>query len=108
MKEFRILVDEEDESVTILRPDGSKCDLKGVVLFGADAELGASVALCFGCSADAAWGSAFQYRNPELKNYWVQLTAHIIKQIDPKLLRNEVTPDEILNRWEKEEKITYN
>ena len=109
MKEIHILVDEESGIITVFDGD-KKITLKGVIVFGADAELGASIALAYGCSADCAWGAAVQYQNRELRTFWSQLSAHIVKQIDPRLLLQTITPEEIETKWAENDnkKTTFN
>ena len=109
MKELRILVDEEKHTVTILRDDGAKIEVKGIALFAGDAEgTQASFAFCFGSAADAAWATAFHYKNVLLRKYFALLSAFIVKQTCPEAMMETVDPEDVLARWEKTGKVTYN
>jgi hypothetical protein len=106
-KKITIDVFEDDHRIEIKNEDGDVIQVEGFVLFAGDATLGVSVGIGHGCAADAAWGTAFHYANPNLKKYFAQLSAHIAKQVDPTLFNQELNAEEIEEMWEDEEGASY-
>lgn len=95
----------DDQTIEVVNEEGQKIQLKGLVLFGGDAVLGGSVAIAYGCAADAAWGTAVHADNPQLGRFFAHLLARLDKSYATRQ-NYEVNIDEIEEMWQDDEEVT--
>lgn len=101
---YTITVNEKENKISVTNSKGETVELEGFVLFGGDAELGVTLAIGHGASADAAWSTGLHFNNPGFKNYFIQIAAHIVQSINPTTFHQEADPEEVLERWERDKR----
>ncbi|HEU5361319.1 MAG TPA: hypothetical protein VFU42_09225 [Candidatus Deferrimicrobiaceae bacterium] len=105
-----IEVDPDAEEITVKDDAGNERPVKSIVVFGGDAERGILYLFGWGASADAAWAykegflHAHECENSNLKNFYRQCACHIAQSICPRAFRQEIGAEELLAKWESEDR----
>lgn len=111
-RKFHITVeiDPEGREITIRDGDGNEKTVKSVILLGGDAEAGAFYLFGWGSAADAAWAykqgylHAHRSGDPSYRSFYKQCACHLAQCLCPDAFRREADPEEVLDRWEGEDR----
>jgi hypothetical protein len=103
MKEFRILIDEDTQRITVTDSEGVSRDFDGIALFAGDAFGGRSLIVVQGASADAAFAFVHGYDKPALMAFYKSCALQFMKVLSPESFRKEADVEGILARWERED-----
>lgn len=105
-----IEVDPEGREITVKDEVGNIRPVKSIVVFGGDAEQGILYLFGRGSAADAAWAykEGFLHANEcgdaPFKSFYKQCACHIVQCLCPGAFRREVEPEDVLERWEGEDR----
>ncbi len=105
-----IEVDADSREITVRDDAGNERPVKSIVVFGGDAERGTLYLFGWGASADAAWAykEGFLHANGNddvrMRNFYRQCACHIAQCLCPSAFRAEADADELLDRWESEDR----
>jgi len=105
-----IEVDPETREITVRDDAGNERSLKSMMIFGGDAETGDVYLFGWGASADAAWAfkqgflHADELGDPGYRNFYRQCACHLAQATSPDAFRQDAEADEILDRWQAEDR----
>jgi hypothetical protein len=105
-----IEVDPDAQEIVVRDEAGKEHPVKSITVFGGDAGSGIVYLFGWGASADAAWAykEGFLYAeesgDASYRSFFKQCACHIAQAIDPGAFRRKVEAEELLGRWESEDR----
>ena len=107
---IEIDVDSSKEEIIIKDDAGNIRSIKSIIICGGDAESGKFYLFGWGSSADAGWSLAHSIKATD-DPFYKRVFDHFFRWIGLEKERQSDDPEEILKRWEAEDKKnkpTYN